>query len=146
MTTNGIHIAPMGHVAFSGSITPLFTTLAFWLLHRWSVRGTGSTLVWAGFMLGMSMHTHPTIVAFLPGVAGWVLWRNLPIVRTRWPYLAALAFVVAFSPMIVFNVMTGGQSIRHAGVHGQRAPGLRPQPLDRADCRESTSTGRRTTG
>lgn len=114
MTTNGIHIAPVGHVAFSGSITPLFTTLAFWLLHRWSVRRTNGTLVWAGFMLGMSMHTHPTIVAFLPGVAGWLLWRNLQILRTRWPYLAALAFVLAFSPMIVFNIVTGGQSIRHA--------------------------------
>jgi hypothetical protein len=62
----------------------------------------------------MSMHTHPTIVALLPGAAGYVLWRNLAIVRTRWPYLAALAFVVAFSPMIVFNVMTGGESIGHA--------------------------------
>jgi 4-amino-4-deoxy-L-arabinose transferase-like glycosyltransferase len=114
MTTNGIHIAPVGHVAFSGSITPLFTTLAFWLLHRWSVRGTGSTLVWAGFMLGMSMHTHPTIVAFLPGVGAWLLWRNLAVLRTRWPWLAALAFVAAFSPMIVYNIITGGQSIRHA--------------------------------
>ncbi len=122
MTTNGIHIAPMGHVAFSGSITPFFTTLAFWLLHRWSVRGTGSTLVWAGFMLGMSMHTHPTIVAFLPGVAAWVLWRNLALLRTRWPYLAALAFVVAFSPMIVYNVMTGGQSIRHATYTASERP------------------------
>lgn len=122
MTTNGIHIAPMGHVAFSGSITPFFTTLGFWLLHRWSVRGTGSTLVWAGFMLGMSMHTHPTIVAFLPGAAAWVLWRNLPILRTRWPYLAALAFVVAFSPMIVYNVMTGGQSIRHATYTASERP------------------------
>jgi len=122
MTTNGIHIAPMGHVAFSGSITPFFTTLAFWLLHRWSVRGTGSTLVWTGFALGMSMHTHPTIVAFLPGAAAWVLWRNLPILRTRWPYLAALAFVVAFSPMIVYNVMTGGQSIRHATYTASERP------------------------
>ncbi len=114
MLTNGIHIAPVGHVAFSGSITPLFTTLAFWLLHRWSVRGTGGTLVWAGLMLGMSMHTHPTIVAFLPGVAGWLLWRNLGLLRTRWPYVAALAFVAAFSPMIAFNIVTGGESIRHA--------------------------------
>lgn len=122
MTTNGIHIGPVGHVAFSGSITPLFTTLGFWLLHRWSLRRTGGTLVWAGFMLGMSMHTHPTIVAFLPGVAGWVLWRNLAIVRTRWPYLATLAFVVAFSPMIVFNVMTGGQSIRHAEYTASERP------------------------
>jgi 4-amino-4-deoxy-L-arabinose transferase-like glycosyltransferase len=122
MTTNGIHIAPVGHVAFSGSITPLFTTLAFWLLHRWQVRGSGWTLVWAGFMLGMSMHTHPTIVAFLPGVAGWVLWRNLGIVRTRWPYLAVVAFVIAFSPMIVYNVMTGGQSIRHATYTASERP------------------------
>ena len=114
MTTNGIHIAPMGHVAFSGSITPFFTTLAFWLLHRAAVRRSNGALVWGGFMLGMSMHTHPTIVAFLPGAAAWVLWRNLPILRTRWPYLAALAFAIAFSPMIVFNVMTGGESIRHA--------------------------------
>jgi 4-amino-4-deoxy-L-arabinose transferase-like glycosyltransferase len=114
MTTNGIHIGPVGHVAFSGSMTPLFTTLAFWLLQRWAARGTGSTLVWAGFMLGMSMHTHPTVVALLPGAAGYVLWRNLGLLRSRWPYLAALAFVVAFSPMIVFNIMTGGQSIRHA--------------------------------
>jgi 4-amino-4-deoxy-L-arabinose transferase-like glycosyltransferase len=122
MTTNGIHIAPVGHVAFSGSITPLFTTLAFWLLHRWSVRHTGWTLVWAGFMLGMSMHTHPTIVAFLPGVAGWVLWKNVKVVRTRWPYLAVVAFAIAFSPMIVYNVMTGGQSIRHAAYTASERP------------------------
>jgi hypothetical protein len=122
MTTNGIHIAPVGHVAFSGSITPLFTTLAFWLLHRWSLRRSGGTLVWAGFMLGMSMHTHPTVVAFLPGAAGWVLCRNLAILRTRWPYLAALAFAVAFSPMIIFNVMTGGESIRHAEYTASERP------------------------
>lgn len=122
MTTNGIHIAPMGHVAFSGSITPFFTTLGFWLLHRAQLRRSGPTLVWAGFMLGMSMHTHPTIVAFLPGVLGWFLWRNLAALRTRWPYLAALAFAVAFSPMIVFNVMTGGQSIRHATYTASERP------------------------
>jgi 4-amino-4-deoxy-L-arabinose transferase-like glycosyltransferase len=112
--TNGIAIGPVGHVAFSGSMTPLFTTLAFWLLQRWAARGTGSTLAWAGFMLGMSMHTHPTIVAMLPGAAGFVLWRNLGVLRTRAPYYAIVAFAISFSPMIIYNVMTGGQSIRHA--------------------------------
>src|SRR5262249_10913751 len=90
-TTNRVAIAPVGPGAFSGSMTPPFTTLSFWLLQRWATRGTGSTLVWAGFMLGMSMHTHPTVVAMLPGAAGYVLWRNLGVLRTRWPYLAALA-------------------------------------------------------
>jgi hypothetical protein len=113
-TTNGIAIGPVGHVAFSGSMPPLFTPLSFWRLQRWAARRTGSTLVWAGFMLGMSMHTHPTVVAMLPGAAGYVLWRNLGVLRTRAPYLAVLAFAIAFGPMIVYNVMTGGQSIRHA--------------------------------
>ena len=68
---------------------------------------------------------HPTIVAFLPGVAGWYLWRNLGALRTRWPYLGALAFLVAFSPMIWFNVQTGGESIRYAIYTAtERAKGL----------------------
>jgi 4-amino-4-deoxy-L-arabinose transferase-like glycosyltransferase len=114
LLTNGIHIAPMGHVAFSGSITPFFTTVTFWLLYRSRVRKSPWTFVGACFMLGLSMMTHPTIVAFLPGVAGWYLWRNLGALRTRWPYLGGLAFLVAFSPMIWFNVQSGGESIRYA--------------------------------
>jgi 4-amino-4-deoxy-L-arabinose transferase-like glycosyltransferase len=114
LLTNGIHIAPMGHVAFSGSITPFFTTVTFWLLHRSRVRRSPWTFVGACFTLGLSMMTHPTIVAFLPGVAGWYLWRNLGVLRGRWPYLGALAFLIAFSPMITFNILTGGESIRYA--------------------------------
>ncbi|MCC7371933.1 MAG: glycosyltransferase family 39 protein [Chloroflexi bacterium] len=133
MTTNGIHIAPVGHVAFSGSITPLFTTLAFWLLHRWNVRRTNGTLVWAGLMLGMSMHTHPTIVAFLPGAAGFIFWRNWSMLRTRWPWLALAAFLVAFSPMIAFNIITGGQSIRHAMYTASERPDyVDPKKADQA--------------
>src|SRR5581483_2916980 len=50
MLTNGIHVAPMGHVAFSGSITPFFTTITFWLLHRSAVRKSPWTFVGACFM------------------------------------------------------------------------------------------------
>ena len=114
MVTNGIHIAPVGHVAFSGSITPLFTTIAFWLFQRAHSRSSGRTLLGASFVLGLAMLTHPTIVAVLPGIAGWYLWRNLAALRTRWPYLAMLAFLVAFSPMIVYNVVSNGESIRYA--------------------------------
>ena len=114
MLTNGIHIAPVGHVSFSGSITPFFTTISFWLFHRARLRGNGHALVGASFVLGLAMLTHPTIVAFLPGIAGWYLWRNLRALRTRWPYLAALAFVAAFSPMIVYNAISGGESVRYA--------------------------------
>jgi 4-amino-4-deoxy-L-arabinose transferase-like glycosyltransferase len=114
MLANGIHIAPVGHVAFSGSITPLFTTIAFWLFQRAHSRSSGRTLVGASFVLGLALLTHPTVVAFLPGIAGWYLWRNLTAMRTRWPYLAMLAFVAALSPMIIYNIMSGGESIRYA--------------------------------
>lgn len=114
LLTNGIHIAPVGHVAFSGSITPLFTTVAFWLFQRAYAYANGRALMLASFVLGLALLTHPTIVAFLPGIAGWYLWHNLKALRTRWPYVAALVFILAFSPMIIYNIMSNGESIRYA--------------------------------
>ena len=115
LLTNGIHIAPIGprrilrehhavlHDGHVLAAPPLEST-----------QEPVDACLGACFMLGLSMMTHPTIVAFLPGVAGWYLWRNLGTLRTRWPYLGGLAFLVAFSPMIWFNVQSGGESIRYA--------------------------------
>ena len=114
LLTNGVHIAAMGHMGFSASIAPFFTTVGFWLLHRAVVRHGGWSLAMAGFFLGMGLHTHPTTVAFLPGALGWFLWKRASWLRSPWPYAAALLFVVAYSPMIVYNLQTGGESVRHA--------------------------------
>ena len=45
----------------------------------------------------------------LPGVAVWFLIQRKPRIglRTRWPYLAAVAFLVAYAPVILYNVQTG---------------------------------------
>lgn len=111
---NGVQIAALGHVGFSAHIAPFFATVGFWLLHRAVVRDSGKTLSLAGLFLGLALHTHPTTVGLLPGALGWFLTQRPRWLRTRWPYLAALLFLVAYSPLIVFNIQTGGESIRHA--------------------------------
>ena len=114
LLTNGVHIAAMGHMGFSANIAPFFTTVGFWLLHRAIVRDAGVSLALAGFFMGMGLHTHPTTIAFLPGALGWFLWKGWRWLRTPWPYAALLLFIVAYSPMIIYNVQTGGESLRHA--------------------------------
>jgi 4-amino-4-deoxy-L-arabinose transferase-like glycosyltransferase len=122
LLTNGIHIAAMGHVGFSANIMPFFTTVGLWLLHRALVRASGRTLAVAGFFFGMGLHTHPIAVGFLPGALGWFLWKGWRWLRTPWPYAAALLFLLAYSPMIAYNIQTGGQSVRHATYTANERP------------------------
>ena len=108
LLTNGVHVAAVGHVGFSAHISPFFTAAGFWLLHRAMVRRSGPALALAGFAFGMGLHTHPTTVAYLIGALGWFLVVGRSWLRTRWPYVALLAFTIAYS------LETGGESIRHA--------------------------------
>ena len=114
LLTNGVHIAAMGHVGFSANIAPFFSTVGFWLLHRAVVKDRPWSLAGAGFFFGMGLHTHPIIVGFLPGAFLWFIWKGRSWLRTPWPYAAALLFLVAYSPMIAYNVQTAGGSVRHA--------------------------------
>jgi hypothetical protein len=118
MLTNGVHIAGMGHVGFSANIAPFFSTMGFWLLARAVERWSGWTLVAAGFAWGMALHTHPITVGYLPAAALWFLWNDVRkgwrFTRTPWPYAALLLFLVAYSPMIAYNIETAGGSVRHA--------------------------------
>lgn len=115
LLTNGVHVAAVGHVGFSAHINPFFTTLGFWLLLRAVMREASGSLMLAGFAFGMGLHTHPTTIAYLPGALGWLLATGgLRWFRRRSLYLALAAFLLAYSPMIVYNVATGGESIRHA--------------------------------
>jgi len=114
LLTNGVLIAAMGHIGFSANIAPFFSTVGFWLLHRAVVRNRPWSMAGAGFFFGMGLHTHPIIVGFLPGAFLWLLWRGRDWFRTPWPYAAALLFLVAYSPMIAYNVQTAGGSVRHA--------------------------------
>jgi 4-amino-4-deoxy-L-arabinose transferase-like glycosyltransferase len=109
LATNGPHVVVNSHIAWSNCLTPLLTTLAFWALLR-----TPPLLPVAGLLLGLALQTHPLVVALLPGIALAVLLRDWRILRSPWPWLAVLAFLVGYANMVVYNAETGFDSLRSA--------------------------------
>jgi 4-amino-4-deoxy-L-arabinose transferase-like glycosyltransferase len=112
LATNGLHVVVNSHVAWSNCLTPLLTTLAFWVLMR--SRRSPALLPVAGLLLGLGLQTHPLVVALLPGIALAVLLRDWRIVRTPWPWLAIVAFLVGYANVLLFNAEHGFESIRSA--------------------------------
>jgi 4-amino-4-deoxy-L-arabinose transferase-like glycosyltransferase len=76
--------------------------------------GGGGFLLLSGLLLGLALQTHPLVVALLPGIALAVLLRDWRIVTTPWPWLAALAFLVGYANVIVYNAEQGFESLRSA--------------------------------
>jgi 4-amino-4-deoxy-L-arabinose transferase-like glycosyltransferase len=114
MATSAVHIGGNSHIAWSQETTPLFLALALALLYRAVRRHSGPSLLGAGFVFGLTLQTHPTAVVFLLGAAAYFLWKGRSLLRTRWPYLAAGLFLVAYGNMIVYNVSSGFQSLKTA--------------------------------
>jgi hypothetical protein len=114
VATSSSLILSNGHIAWSHCLTPLFTTLAAWLLHRAVRLGSRRALLGAGFTFGVAMQTHPATLVLLPGAAIYLLRHGAGWLRTRWAYLALVLFFVALANMLVHNAVTAGGSIRDA--------------------------------
>jgi len=119
------HALVNSHVSWSHATTPLWTTLGLACLARalretpvtpalsQSERGTyGRWLVGAGFFLGLGVQTHITAGLLLPGAALAVLVQRPALLRSRWAVFAALAFLLATANLVLYNVSTGGGSLR----------------------------------
>jgi len=108
------HILVNSHVAWSHATTPLWTTLGFGFLVR-ALTGASATqgrwLIGAGFFLGLGVQTHITAVLLLPGAALALLVQRPGLLQTRWAAYGIVAFALAISNLILFNVQTGGATI-----------------------------------
>jgi 4-amino-4-deoxy-L-arabinose transferase-like glycosyltransferase len=131
LATNGPHVVVNSHIAWSNCLTPLLTTLAFWALLRavpspqpgcppglcaGEGRGEGAArlLLLTGLLLGLALQTHPLVVALLPGIALGILLKDWRVVRTPWPYLAAVLFLVGYANVLVYNAQQGFESLTSA--------------------------------
>ena len=106
MATNPQHILINSHYAGTTYSLPLFTT-AFLLAMALAIkRESGLWLIAAGVLLGLSMQANPVPALMLPGVIVWFLIQRKSCIglRTPWPYLAVVAAVLAYAPVIVYNV------------------------------------------
>jgi 4-amino-4-deoxy-L-arabinose transferase-like glycosyltransferase len=116
MATAAGHVVINSHVAWSNSMTPLFTTLAVWTLYsavqRMSLAWPKMLLLSGGFW-GLAVQSHPSALALLPGAAIFLVWRGWPLLRGRWPYLAAGLFLLANLNLLVYNLASGFDSVSY---------------------------------
>lgn len=67
VAVSATHIAVNSHIAYSHSLTPLFSTTGLWLLHRAVVGRSGWRLAVAGLAFGLALQSHPSALAALAG-------------------------------------------------------------------------------
>jgi len=135
------HIIVNSHVAWQNSTTPFYAVLTFLALAnalRWAteqgaagagaVPGRGgrvrrwhpSAALWlpvAGFCYGLTLQTHVGTIVLAPALALTFLLtigraRAWWAFRTPWPWLAPVAGLLAYSPVLIDNLRNG-----LAGVH-----------------------------
>jgi len=113
LATSAVHVVVSSHIAWSHSLTPLFSTAGLWLLVR-AVGSSGRSLALAGLAFGLAIHTHPSAVALLPGVLIWAASHGLVSASRRPACLALALFLLVNAPLVAFNVATGFQSLDEA--------------------------------
>lgn len=135
------HIIVNSHVAWQNSTTPFYATLTFLALTRYlnavvgcagapgnvpggvAPRHTGRAvppalwLLLAGACYGLTLQTHVGTIVLAPALVLTVLWRvgragAWRIFRTPWPWLAPLAGVLAYSPVLAYNLFNGLAGVR----------------------------------
>ena len=114
LATSGGQILSNGHIAWSHCLTPTLTTLAAWMLQRAVRLDCRGSWLGSGFTFGLALQTHPATLVLLPGASAYVLWWGRRWMRTPWPYLALLLFVLAYANVLIFDVMTAGGTLREA--------------------------------
>lgn len=120
------HIIVNSHVAWQNSTTPFYATLTFLALTlylnrvvraqqgadgagRLGARQGAYWIVIAGFCYGLTLNTHVGTIVLAPALALTVLLvvaraRAWAIFRTPWPWLAPIAGLLAYSPVLGYNL------------------------------------------
>jgi 4-amino-4-deoxy-L-arabinose transferase-like glycosyltransferase len=113
VAVSATHIAVNSHIAYANSITPLFLTTGFWLLHRAVSSHSGPHLVGSGLAFGLALQTHPTALVIVPGVALYLLWHGRALIG-RWLFLAGVGALLMVANLLVFNFASGFSGLAEA--------------------------------
>ena len=135
---NSQHIVNNAHIAYSHSLTPLATTLTAWILWRGTRQAQGQghcrpdeglsqpqlphlSILAGALCLGLTVQTHPTAIAMLPGVALTLVHsaRTYRWPRGKWFLLAVGPALLGYSNMIVYNLVSGGAGVAWGLTHRQ---------------------------
>lgn len=119
LATSPQHILINSHVAWQNSTLPLYSTLCLWACARAigavSPPGARATAAFArplglaGFCFGLTLLVHPGAIVLVPAIGLALLIavrrrRAWSLLRAPTPYLALLAALAAYSPILVYNL------------------------------------------
>ena len=114
LSANAHHILYNSHVAWSNDTTPLFTTLALLAYLRATRASQPRWLLAAGVLYGLALQTHPSVLALAPPLALDFLieGRTRSWLKTWVPYTAVTLALVVYSPVLYYNLTSGGGSFQ----------------------------------
>jgi 4-amino-4-deoxy-L-arabinose transferase-like glycosyltransferase len=126
------HIFTLSHLSWSNCMTPFFT-VCFLLSFITGLQSQKSSwLVLSGFLLGLALQTHPSVITLVPFVICAFLIQGKEKLRS-WlkkpaPYLMILAVLLGYANMIYFNILRTLETFQHAftypGYSLEENPGL----------------------
>lgn len=121
----GPHIATSSRIAYSNSLTPLFTMTGLWLANRALSRRSNLALVASGAALGLALQTAVSALSVGAGVAAAILlpWLHGVVRRGSdpvWPRPRALlaaagAGLLMVANLLVYNLIAGPATASTAG-------------------------------
>lgn len=133
LSVAGVHVVINSHVAWSNSMTPVFTTAGLWLVVRAVYLNRAWLLAPAGLIFGLALQTHWGAGMFLPAVAVYCIWKRPEFLRNRWLYIGAGLFLVGYSDVIAHNILNPGDTLRHGQFRRTRPNYLVDGPLPETD-------------
>lgn len=114
--TNPPHILINSHIAWSNCAASFFTTLLLLTLALAVKRHQPRWLLVSGVLAGVSMQFHPASMLILIGVVVWFIADGdaRKLLRTKWPYLAAILALVFYSNVMISNLQSGLYGVAEA--------------------------------
>lgn len=112
MLTSSVQIFVNSHLAWSNSTTPFFTTVSIIALTFALQRGSMRRWSVAGALYGLALQTHPSVIMLAPAVLLWIILDSAGRAQltTRMPAWGAVAALISYSPVIIYNFLSWGSA------------------------------------
>lgn len=111
------HVFELSHLAWSNSMTPFFVVCFLLSLMIGLQENKSFWLIFSGFLFGLALQTHPSVITLFPAVLCIVLLqgkdRILKWLKKPAPYLAIVAALSGYGNMLYYNLMS-----RFGSIHG----------------------------
>jgi 4-amino-4-deoxy-L-arabinose transferase-like glycosyltransferase len=128
LVLSGPHIATSSRIAYSNSLTPLFTMTGLWLVQRAIRDRSNLALILSGASFGLALQTAVSALTVGPGVAAALLlpmlaevrrggWRVLSTVWPNWGAVlwTALAGLLMVANLVVYNLLSEAATVSTSG-------------------------------